>query len=32
VDLFDKKTGKVNAKGDVCLIDEKFTIHITEVL
>jgi flagellar motor switch/type III secretory pathway protein FliN len=32
VDLFDKKTGKVIAKGDVCLIDEKFTIHITEVL
>ena len=28
----EKKTGKVIAKGDVCLIDEKFTIHITEVL
>ena len=32
VDLFDKKTGKIFAKGEVVVIDENFGVRVTEVL
>ena len=32
VDLYDKKTGNIFAKGEVVVIDENFGVRVTEVL
>ncbi|MCR5725443.1 MAG: FliM/FliN family flagellar motor switch protein [Treponema sp.] len=32
VDLFDKKTGRIFAHGEVVVSDEKFCVRVTEVL
>ena len=32
VDLYDKKTGNIFAKGEVVVIDENFGVRVTDVL